>query len=133
MAAHHAADVEATSDPLVTYFLTEYEKGKTFAHSDYESISDEDVTGVDAYQHIPSGIKVWQHAVDLRGGHAGPHVVVFHYTSHVGFANIGNEAKTNNELFASMVPKFSHFGEGIYCIGRSPSTMGSKRALLLNN
>jgi hypothetical protein len=126
MAAH-------LQDPLVTYFLEAYEKGERFRHSDYEETLDVDVTGVEAYQHIPSGIKVWQHAIDLRAGHDGPHAVVFHYTSPVGFANIGNDAKSNNELFASMMPQYSHFGEGIYCIDASPSTMGSKRALLLNN
>ncbi len=114
MAAHHAAHIEETPDPVVAYFLTEYETGKMFRHPDYEETRDMDVAQVDAYMHRPSGVALWQHAIDLRGGKKGPHAVVFHYTSSLGFANIANQAKTKSEVWASMLPKFSHFGKGIY-------------------
>lgn len=116
---------------LVDYFQGDaYGRGEPFRGEGYEGEHLQEI-GANVLQHRQSGIRVSELAVDIRSG--GPFRVVFHYTTRVGIANIMNHAKKDNEIFASLEERLSHFGKGIYAAKKCPAQFGNMEAVLVNN
>ena len=48
-------------------------------------------------------------------------VVLYHYTDDLAFRNVGNLEQTAAQLFASLVEKRAHFGQGVYATRHEPA------------
>ena len=60
-------------------------------------------------------------------------VVLFHYTTQLGFANITDHNRESAEIFASLQDENALFGQGVYATQRAPDAFGSREAVLRNN
>ena len=61
-----------------------------------------------------------------RSGSSSDLMVVYHYTTRMGMADIVFEAHKEAELFACLEERLSHFGQGIYGSCKDPEAFGSK-------
>ena len=60
-------------------------------------------------------------------------MVAYHYSNDLCFRNVGNLEQQAAELFASLVLKRAHFGQGVYAAQHEPSVWESRVRILLNN
>lgn len=114
------------------YFENHYREGGEFWHVDYELRRDADMW---TWFHRPTGIQVWQDAIDLTSGHGGE--VYFHYTSEIAFRNITHPAKEAAEVWASLKTDGPNanawWGKGIYTVPLPPDQWQNREQLLDNN
>lgn len=117
---------------LRDYFENHYREGGEFWHVDYELRRDADMW---TWFHRPTGIQVWQDAIDLTSGHGGE--VYFHYTSEIAFRNITHPAKEAAEVWASLKTDGPNanawWGKGIYTVPLPPDQWQNREQLLDNN
>eukprot|EP00435_Cladocopium_sp_Y103_P012355 s3026_g3.t1 len=117
---------------LRDYFENHYREGGEFGHVDYKDTESSDMW---TWLHKPTGIQVWQDAIDLTSGHGGE--VYFHYTSELAFRNITHPAKEAAEIWASLRTDGPNanawWGKGIYTVPSPPDQWRNREQLLDNN
>eukprot|EP00913_Durusdinium_trenchii_P017802 g16727.t1 len=115
---------------LARYFEQKYKQGGDFEDEEYER----DVKDW-CWVHKPSGIKVWQDAIDLSQSGGSGHCV-FHYTTGLGFRNITNTSSKVAEVFASLITAGEKanalWGAGVYTVRKTPDEWPSIESLLDN-
>eukprot|EP00435_Cladocopium_sp_Y103_P041235 s1870_g11.t1 len=122
----------ATTNNLKDYFENHYREGGEFWHVDYSPTMSAEMW---TWLHKPTGIQVWQDAIDLTSGHGGE--VYFHYTSELAFRNITHPAKEAAEIWASLKTDGpsanAWWGKGIYTVPSPPDQWESSEQVLDNN
>jgi len=117
---------------LRDYFEHHYREGGEFWHVHYQPRGDAQMW---TWLHRPTGIQVWQDAIDLTSGHGGE--VYFHYTSEVAFKNITHASKEAAEIWASLKTDGPNanawWGKGIYTVPLPPDQWQNREQLLDNN
>ncbi|CAL1128490.1 unnamed protein product [Cladocopium goreaui] len=117
---------------LRDYFENHYREGGQFGHADYIGTDNAEMW---TWLHKPTGIQVWQDAIDLTSGHGGE--VYFHYTSELAFRNITHPAKEAAEVWASLKTDGPNanawWGKGIYTVPLPPDQWQNREQLLDNN
>jgi hypothetical protein len=124
--------VNPRTNNLRDYFENHYREGGQFGHADYIGTDNAEMW---TWLHKPTGIQVWQDAIDLTSGHGGE--VYFHYTSEIAFRNITHPAKEAAEVWASLKTDGPNanawWGKGIYTVPSPPDQWQNREQLLDNN
>lgn len=134
-----AHDMKLTEKDLSRWFSGPYLQGEMLdGAAQYEGDCVDDVPTF-RYDAADGPVHVWQHALDLRSKARGtpgtevPFMVAYHYSNELCFRNVGNLEQKAAELFASLVLKRAHFGQGVYATQHEPSVWESRLRILLNN
>lgn len=148
------ADRSGTTGDLQGYFLNKYRDGRMFRSSYYifntlfkDLEPDHVLENLWCFKHTDilgkvterggTGIKVWRDAIDLSSGPGADALVVFHYTDAVGFRNITNTAKEEQEVFASLKTEGDDanawWGKGVYTVFKAPDEWEDGIPSLLDN
>ncbi|CAE7455122.1 Klc2 [Symbiodinium natans] len=120
---------------LSRWFLGPYLEGTPYAGEQYSP----DQVGklyTFRYDAADGPVHVWRHCLNLRPAvneRQEECIVLYHYTSELGFENVANTNYEDATVFASLVDSRAHFGKGVYVSQYEPSVWGLRVRILLNN
>jgi len=123
-------DLPAT---LAEYFSGCYDLGIPYRGANYHRRFD-DVSSRHVLEHLASGIRIWEDAVDLRAAAPESRVaLLYHYTNSVGFAAVELKECRPLDILEHLAREAHHFGKGLLTNTKSPEEFGTKDEVLINN